>query len=415
MTLEDWILRQRRHAAAMMRQSISPGIVKTRPRFFQTIVPKPGSVVASPVLAAYDPEPDYFFHWYRDSALVMDALRLVQDEIEDAPRLFDDFVRFSWNLGALDGRDLPPPQAEPDFVQFLRADLRDAHGAAIAAETRVNPDGSLDITDWPRPQHDGPALRALSLLRWGVESDHAAHLLRADLAFVLKHARQPSFGVWEEERGLHYYVLRVSAAALVGGAAWLAARGGDDFAGRCRSEARAIIRNLENWWDRDFIRAHILEPRRAEKELDVSVILAANHAGAAPDERLMATLAKLETQFGNLYQINRGRAAPVLGRYGGDTYYGGGAWYAATLAAAEFCYRAGERARGDGFLETVRAFTPDSGDMSEQFDRLTGAQTSARHLAWSYAAFITAIAARRAASAERPAATAPEYPAPERS
>ena len=44
----------------------------------------------------------------------------------------------------------------------------------------------------------------------------------------------------------------------------------------------------------------------------------------------------------------------------------------------------------------MRAFTPESGDLSEQFDQTTGAQTSARHLAWSYAAFMTAIAARRA-------------------
>jgi len=52
--------------------------------------------------------------------------------------------------------------------------------------------------------------------------------------------------------------------------------------------------------------------------------------------------------------------------------------------------------RGDAFLETVRSFTPPSGDLSEQFDRKTGAQTSARHLAWSYAALISCIAARRA-------------------
>ena len=50
--------------------------------------------------------------------------------------------------------------------------------------------------------------------------------------------------------------------------------------------------------------------------------------------------------------------------------------------------------QGDGFLETVRAFTPDSGELSEQFDRNTSQQTSAKKLAWSYAAFITAIAAR---------------------
>jgi glucoamylase len=33
--------------------------------------------------------------------------------------------------------------------------------------------------------------------------------------------------------------------------------------------------------------------------------------------------------------------------------------------------------------------------MSEQFDQKTGAQTSARHLAWSYAGFISSVVARR--------------------
>jgi glucoamylase len=398
MNLEDWIASQRRHAAAMMRQSISPATVKSRPHFFQTIIPKPGAVVASPVLAAYDPEPDYFFHWYRDSALVMDALFLVQDEIADARSLFDDFVHFSAGLAALDGRNVPLLQAQPGFTQFLRHDIAKAHGGAIAGETRVNPDGTLDVSDWPRPQYDGPAQRILTLLRWDIVTEEAAALLRADLAFVLRHASQSCFGVWEEENGLHYHALRVSAEALTRGADWLRTKEDDDFAGRCDGQAQALLRNLDKWWNGSFIQAHILDSRRPEKELDISVILAANHAGAAPDERLKATLAKLEQLFGALYPINKGRAAPALGRYGDDTYYGGGAWYAATLGAAEFCYRATDRPRGDAYLETVRAFTPQSGDMSEQFDRATGAQTSAQHLAWSYAAFITAIAARAAAS-----------------
>jgi glucoamylase len=400
MNLEDWIARQRRHVALMMRQSISSSVVKGRPRFFQTIVPKPGSVVASPVLASYDPEPDYFFHWYRDSAVVIDALRLVTDEVPEAHALFDDFVTFSLGLESLDGRIAPPPQAEPEFTRFLRKDLSAAHGQAIGAETRVNPDGTLDITDWPRPQHDGPALRALTIMRWGVPGEDAMRLLRADLAFVLRHAREPCFGVWEEEKGLHYYVLRVSAAALETGADWLMAQGDTEFAAQCRETAAAIFQDLESWWlpEEGFIRAHLLAPPRAGKELDVSVILAANHAHASPDEKLMATLARLEELFYALYPINWERAAPAIGRYAGDRYYGGGAWYAATLAAAEFYYRHGDMARGDLYMETVRAFTPESGDMSEQFDRETGAQTSARHLAWSYAAFITAAAERRRAA-----------------
>ncbi len=96
---------------------------------------------------------------------------------------------------------------------------------------------------------------------------------------------------------------------------------------------------------------------------------------------------------------------PALGRYRADRYYSGGAYYFSTLAAAELCFRAGMSgggsdallARGDRYLETVRAFIPESGDMSEQFDQRTGEQTSAKHLAWSYAAFISCAAARRAA------------------
>ena len=45
---------------------------------------------------------------------------------------------------------------------------------------------------------------------------------------------------------------------------------------------------------------------------------------------------------------------------------------------------------GDAFLETVRRFTPASGELSEQFDQTTVVQSSGRNLAWSYAAFIIA-------------------------
>jgi glucoamylase len=114
---------------------------------------------------------------------------------------------------------------------------------------------------------------------------------------------------------------------------------------------------------------------------------------------MLATLARLDELFGAEYAINRGRPAdrgPALGRYAGDKYYSGGAYYFSTLGAAEFCYRAGLLARGDAYLRTVQAYTPQNGDLSEQFDQNTGLPTSARQLAWSYAAFITCMAARRA-------------------
>ena len=379
------------------------------------------------------PDPDYFFHWYRDSAVVIDALRLLFEDGSAGPGAlaqFADFVHFSLSLQNLDGRALVAESAwrarvAPDFAKFLRtdADLAGVHGDAVAAETRVNPDGTLDISSWPRPQNDGPAMRALTLLRWtrsarfGPELSAAVSaLLRADLAYTRKHWRDPCFDIWEEEKGQHYYTLCVAAAALEAGARWLQEHGNEQEAQAAATQVAAIRQALDGYWlaDEGYYRSRVLDSgQRSAKELDIAVILATLHGSGSAiphsvhDVRMHATLARLEALFDAAYPINHDRPssrAPAMGRYAGDVYYSGGAYYFSTLGAAEFCFRAaagtsgarGLIAHGDAFLETVRSFTPPSGDLSEQFDQKTGVPTSARHLAWSYAAFISCIAARRA-------------------
>jgi glucoamylase len=208
----------------------------------------------------------------------------------------------------------------------------------------------------------------------------------------------------------------------------------------CRSAAEALVSSLGAFWSAEDgyyrSRTGVVGGVR-EKGLDIAVILGVLHAGRTQgahsvlDAKAQATLTALEDLFDKRYAINRGRPperGPALGRYANDAYYGGNPWYLATLAAAEFYFRlaialqsgaemlaTSENARfrerlgdespakaalerGDTFMRTVQAFTPASGDLSEQFDRATGVQISARHLAWSYAAFITAAASRRQAS-----------------
>jgi glucoamylase len=441
--LAEWIERQYRDSAIAMLRSVSPlDIVKSRPGFGQTVVPLKGSIVASPVLGAYDPEPDYFFHWYRDSALIIDAMRLlylhavgkradVPVAAEELLGHFADFVRFSTTLRSLDGRTVAQSPTwrssiAPDYLQFVRDhdDLSAVHGEAIDADTRVNPDGTLDISKWPRPQNDGPPLRALSLVRWLTAGglDHptllaAEALLRADLDFVHRRWREPCFDIWEEERGFHYYTLRVAAAALSVGADWLERRADTATAATYRSDCHAIAAELDGFWSerRQYFRSRVLVDNASSlKELDIAVILAALHSGANEnthsvfDPRMHCTLSQLEVLFEAEYAINRERSraspgAPALGRYAQDRYYSGGAYYFSTLGAAEFCFRAATRgpdqrsliSRGDAFLATVRAFTPANGELSEQFDQTTGVQRSAKQLAWSHAAFITCATARR--------------------
>jgi glucoamylase len=435
-SFEQWLEQQYRRCGPAMLRSCSPlELVKARPGFGQSIRASRGAIVASPVLAAYDPDPDYFFHWYRDSAVVIDALRVLFEDglAPHAREQFADFVHFALGLRSLDGRALV---AEPswrariaaDFAKFVRpdSDLAAVHGDSVAADTRVNADGTLDISRWARPQHDGPALRALAVLRWlrtgsmgaSVAAESTA-LLRSDLDFAFTHAREPCFDIWEEEHGLHYYTLCVSAAALEAGAEWLEVSGNERDAHRYRTEAGELRRTLDGFWlpDAGYYRSRTLSSgERSAKELDIAVILAAIHTESSGsrhnvhDPRIHATLARLEALFDAAYPINHGRApgtAPAMGRYAGDVYYSGGAYYFSTLGAAELCYRAAVAAdsarswlqRGDAYLATVRAFVPEDGELAEQFDQRTGAPASAKQLAWSYAAFISCVAARRDAAA----------------
>jgi glucoamylase len=463
--LDEWIAAEARFATARMLGAISAThLVTERPGFGQRVIPRPGSVLASPVPAHYDPDPDYFFHWFRDSAIVIDALRVALAAgytDGSAVKRFREFVQFSLSLQALDGQEFLRggdfrAKVQPAFLKYVRPDAEIAalSGEAVLADVRVNADGTLDFIRWSRPQADGPALRCLALMGWWRQFPqlHQDPTLRAalsevistDFAFTLSYLRKPCTDVWEEDSGYHYYTELLQAQALTLGAEWLAESGQAARASAGRLAAQETLARLDDFWNEP---AGFYRSRAAAgsddlgKDLDIAVVLAVLHAGrtgvrhSVLDPRAQATLTVLEELFETEYAINRGRPrarGPAMGRYAHDRYYSGGAWYFATLAAAEFYFRlaqalasgaemalvpanarfrqrlgAAESAvdgdeparlaleRGDAIMRTVQAFTPESGELSEQFDQTTGAQSSAKHLSWSYAAFIT-TAARRA-------------------
>ncbi len=472
--LLDWMARQTDVSAAAILRAISAAhLVKERRGFGQTIRPAPGSVLASPALGSWDPDPNYFFHWLRDSALVIDALRHVIAEgafAGEGVSRFKEFVAFSLSLNRLDGAGFLRlagdfrKNIDPFYLQYVRDDneLCAIAGDRVLGEPRFNPDGTLDISKWSRPQHDGPALRALALMRfWPLDGLDAAtrasmrELILTDLGFIVRHWREPCFDMWEEELGRHYYTRLVHHAALADGAQWMEETGTDETAWTpaFRGAARAIAQSLDEYWcpaNGFYASRRGVANGVAEKELDFATILAVIHAARGEgahsvlDPRVMATLARLEELFDASYAINRGRAetrGPAMGRYAGDRYFSGGAYYFSTLGAAEFYYALAEAAagaevpvttdnkefllrlgpaenslalpppapeyrkrrfeallrRGDQFMATVAAYTPAGGDLSEQFDQATGVQTSAKSLTWSHASLITAFARRRAA------------------
>jgi glucoamylase len=434
-SLDAWGEALVRHGGAKLAEAISAtGLVIKRPGFGQTVRPAAGSVLASPAVAFEHGEPDYFFHWNRDSAVVMEAVRILASaEGRAGPwvRRFNEFVRFCLDLREMDGKRFLASsdfrtRTCPEFQQFLRSDEEIAaiEGERVPGEPRYNADGSLDYQRWNRPQDDGPALRALVAMRFeeeglledGEPRKLAAELIEQDLRYTAENAARPCYGIWEEELGQHYYTTLVQLAALEKGAGRAEKGGAREVAEHMWSKAESLRGLLDRFWDseRGFYRSRLPGALgESSKALDFSVILGILHAGldgglhSISDERVQRTLAKLEALFAAEYAINRGAGPGIMfGRYKGDNYFSGGAYYFSTFGAAEFHYRLAQAVpanreahidKGDAILSRVRIFVPPSGDLSEQFDQSTGSQSSAKDLTWSYASFITAWHARQAA------------------
>ena len=175
--------------------------------------------MASPVLASYDPDPDYFFHWYRDSAVVMDALRILYERGtlgDEALQLFEQFVQFSLGLDQLDGRTLVQhPQwrerVQPDFVQYLRPDAELAAGPWRAHPRRNAPQcrwhaGYLQLAAAAARWHrhagtDADALAAAADARTGLARERHALAARGSCVHARGTGREPSYDIWEEDLG----------------------------------------------------------------------------------------------------------------------------------------------------------------------------------------------------------------------
>jgi glucoamylase len=417
---EAWLDAQAAASAAGLAACISAThLTKNRSDFAQVITPVPGSVIASSVTETGLGEPDYFFHWMRDSALAMDVVwRLAEQGEQTAPwcQHFQDFVKFSLSLGSIDGAEFVRTHdyrtgVAASVVQFLRpeAELSAISADKVAGDVRVNPDGTIDVIKWSRPQHDGPALRAIACLgarRAGYSDETTDQLIRQDLAYTVLHSYDPSYDIWEERSGEHYYTRLVQLGAL------RAAETVTEFASPM---IEAAIEHLESrlalfWSEQDG--AYLCSLALGGKTLDMANILGVLHANlpdgahSIHDPRVFATLQALEAQAAEDYPINRNRAPGLglaLGRFRGDVYGTAGPWYLTSFAAAEFRYRLAaadpDRATAlidaaDAILVMARATIPANGALSEQFDPTDGHQSSARDLGWSHGAFLTAYAAR---------------------
>ena len=414
-----------------------------------------GVVVASPSKR----NPNYFFHWVRDAALVMGTV-VTRYERAGNPR--DKAEAFAL---------LNDYSARVRKLQLLNT-------LTGLGEPKYNADGSAFDGPWGRPQNDGPALRAVTFIRFARklidegQVDLAKKLygrgqaagIKRDLEYVSHRWSAPCFDYWEEVRGQHFTTLAAQRRAMLDGATLAEALDDPSAAQWYRQQGTALEKKLDEHWDAQKGIFVVTRKRDAGHDykhsgLDAAVVLAALHAQvegdsrfSVTDDRILATALKIRQAFQKLYPINHnGRPGVAIGRYPEDRYNGNGTsegnpWFLATNAFGELYYKAAQAfikrgsltitdlnrpffasvvdeatskelvvgqslekdhplfrkliagliQNGDGYLQRSLDHGHPNGSFSEQINRYTGYMQGARDLTWSYASLITALQARQA-------------------
>jgi len=322
-----------------------------------------GAVLASPSKS----DPDYYYHWTRDAALTMATVaRLYETAVDPAQRsMLGDAMR-SYALFVRGINDRPTASGPVD-----------AYYSNIG-EPKYYVDGTPYDRPWGRPQTDGPALGAITLLNFLSISAAEGHqgfvdqrdvrvikeVLTQYLDYTAHHWRTSSFDLWEEVRGQHFYNVMAQRRALLLGAQWMQKNGDKARASHYLTQAQILTAKAESYWDEK--RGYIVATHDRtggidykNSNLDVAVVLAVLHTDdlgeffAPTDDRVLLTALKIVQSFKELYPINQRQVdndglalAPGIGRYPEDRYDGvststnGHGWFIATAALAELHYRA---------------------------------------------------------------------------
>jgi len=171
--------------------------------------------------------------------------------------------------------------------------------------------------------------------------------------------RKPSYEIWEEVKGNHFYTYMVQRRAMLDGAA-LAVRLKDfKNARRYRMVAKSIEREISKFWSpaKGYItvtKRRVAGVNYKRSELDSQTVLASLHAGlddgffTPESDKVLATWYSLVKAFSKLYPDNakHNDRAPAIGRYPEDRYdgykaplNGGNGWMLITAGMAECVYR----------------------------------------------------------------------------
>lgn len=262
-------------------------------------------------------------------------------------------------------------------------------------EPKFNVDGSDFTGVWGRPQRDGPALRAITLMRymhaynntnpslWSPSDGKGQYsnlyqaamppnsVIKADLEYVAHNWQSSGFDLWEEVNGLHLFTAMVQLRALREGTVVANLFDDSGAASFYDQQANALATFIGQFWDNN--KGHLIETLNSQRSgLDCGIMVGAmqgtggdvytNDQGVYPpwSDEILVTLLALVKDMRTRFKVNSAGAGSTdqlagvgIGRYPEDVYDGvgtsiGNPWFLCTSSVSEVLYTTASHARSAG-------------------------------------------------------------------
>jgi glucoamylase len=306
----------------------------------------PGAVMASPSNKGDHFSQDYQFHWTRDAAITMqEVVALYKQATGEEKQKLKSYLL--------------------NYIQFESKAQKQISkkGEQTLGQPKFNLDGTIWEGQWMRPQNDGPALRAITLIDiatlWLEEDEsfvrnHIAPLIKTDLDYLVDTWQATSFDLWEEINDpKHFFTQMVQRKGLIRGANFFNQLGQKKLAARYEKTSQQITASLLKHWDenRGYFAETIQQQYIKGGGINTSILLGLTLGNLNDSKDEMAMMSSksmssayfIRNAFALLYKINLTAKAPLLGRYPNDIYDGdqfiyGNPWILTSNVLAEYYY-----------------------------------------------------------------------------
>lgn len=328
-----------------------------------------GIVIASPSKG----DPNYFYHWVRDSAIIIRAL-------------LKEYISNDDNLNL--------KEVILDYVN-TEIELQNLDTLGGLGEPKFNVDKTAFNDNWGRPQNDGPALRALTFIEI-LESDildnsninlksFINEVIHENIIYTCDNIHKPSYDIWEEIYGYHLYTRLIQAKAIK---EYLKIYKGKQFAYILKKykEIRGLLKHHQN----NFLISSYDCGGLTQRMYDSSVFLGICHIDFDIDifdytqHIFKDFMYHMKSVYKKKYIVNENFLFTNMGRYFTDTYYNGQMWLICTIGLLRVINKLEEdKYEVKIFIEYIKSNKEHN--YSEQVQDISMKSISAKKLSWNYA------------------------------